>query len=471
MSLLSPLLTDLYQLTMGYGYWREGMASRRSVFHLFFRRLPFHGGVAVSAGIESLCEFISHFTFSDDDLAYLSSLTQGDGEPLFPQPYLRYLASLHLSVDIHALPEGTAVFPYEPLLRVEGPLLQCQLLETALLNCVGFQTLVATKSARICRAAGDAPVLEFGLRRAQGPDGAMSASRAAYLGGCAATSNVLAGKRWGIPVRGTHSHSWVLSFEGELDAFASYARSFPKGTVLLIDTFDTKRGIDYALSVARAMKERGDALLGIRIDSGDIAESSRLLRERLDGEGMASVQIIASGDIDEWKIHQIQEAGGCVDAWGVGTKLVSAYDQPALDVVYKLAGVEDAHGNWQWRAKRSASREKISFPGKLGIKRFESAGRYLYDLLRDENDPFSSEGVSKRGSLVMLDPEATPYDLLKPLYVEGRLATAPQTLDEARAHWRREQQRFSPSLLELEHSEYDVLIAPPLLQRIEEQMR
>lgn len=464
MSLLTPLLTDLYQLTMGYGYWREGMAERRAVFHLFFRRAPFGGEVAVAAGLELIDEFLNNFSFTQEDLDYLGSLDQPHGEPLFPQPYLEFLRGLHLSVDIDAVPEGSAIFPFEPILRVEGPLLQCQLLETTLLNSIGFQTLVATKSARICAAAGSVPVLEFGLRRAQGPDGALQASRAAYLGGCHATSNVLAGRRWGIPVRGTHSHSWVLSFDDELEAFHSYAESYPKGTILLIDTYDVDVGIRNALAVAKSLKEAGETLVGVRIDSGDIAEISRTLRGTLDGHGFPSIQIIASGDIDEWKIKKIRDKGGAVDAWGVGTKLVTAYDQPALDVVYKLSGVEDANGMWQWRAKRSAS-GKISLPGRLGVKRFIGKEGYLFDLLYDGNEAIH-QGVTREGELRDLTMNAAVHDLLVPFYRQGRCVSRPDSLHKARRRWEEERAQLPKRLLSLNDAEhYDVLLTPGLYRQ------
>ena len=255
------LLTDLYQLTMAYGYWKTGRHDQEAVFHLFFRKHPFGGGFTVAAGLATVVEYLEGLRFDPDDLAYLAGLRGNDEQPLFEPAFLDYLAEMRLGCDVHGMPEGTIVFPHEPLLRVTGPLLQAQLLETALLNIVNFQTLVATKAARVVLAARGEPVLEFGLRRAQGIDGALAASRAAYLGGCYATSNVLAGRLFGIPVRGTHAHSWVMCFDDELEAFRAYARAMPNNCVFLVDTYDTLDGVRHAIEVGQ-----GNAPAGARDD-------------------------------------------------------------------------------------------------------------------------------------------------------------------------------------------------------------
>ena len=285
MNNLNPLLTDLYQLTMSAAYWKSGRAEQEAVFHLFFRKLPFGGGYAVAAGLADAVEFLRNFRFEADDLAYLATLTGNDGSPLFGPGFLDYLGKLRMTCDVDAIPEGTVVFPHEPLVRIRGPILQGQLFETALLNVINFQTLIATKAARVCHAANGEPVLEFGLRRAQGPDGAVMASRAAYIGGCASTSNVLAGRRFGIPVRGTHAHSWVMSFDTELEAFRTYADAMPHNCTFLVDTYDTLDGVRHAIEVGRALRERGSKLAGIRLDSGDLAwlsvEARKLLRIHL----------------------------------------------------------------------------------------------------------------------------------------------------------------------------------------------
>ena len=245
------LLTDLYQLTMAYGYWKLGRAEQEAVFHLFFRKPPFAGGYAVAAGIGTALEFLDAYRFEDTDISYLGSLTGNDDRPLFDREFLEHLKNLRLTCDIDAMPEGTVAFGQEPLLRIRGPILQCQLLETPLLNMINFQTLIATQAVRICAATGGDPVLEFGLRRAQGIDGGLAASRAAYIGGCAATSNVLAGKLYGIPVRGTHAHSWIMSFDSEEQAFESYAQVMPNNCVFLVDTYDTLEGVQRAAAVGQ----------------------------------------------------------------------------------------------------------------------------------------------------------------------------------------------------------------------------
>src|SRR3984957_6137696 len=293
------LLTDLYQLTMAYGYWKEKMLDHEAVFHLTFRQEPFHGGYAITCGLSDAIDFLRNFTFRPDYLTYLAELCGSDGESLFETRFLDYLQTLRFACDIDAIPEGNVVFPHEPLLRVSGPLVQCQLFETALLNIINFQTLIATKSARICLAAKGSPVMEFGLRRAHGPDGALAASRAAYIGGCVATSNVLAGKVFGIPVRGTHAHSWVMSFQTEYEAFQGYGEVMPGNCVFLVDTYDSIEGIRNAVAVGRYLRSIGKKLIGIRLDSGDLNYLSTVARDILDQAGFKDTQIVASNDLDE----------------------------------------------------------------------------------------------------------------------------------------------------------------------------
>ncbi len=283
----TALLTDLYQLTMAYGYWKTGRDQQEAVFHLFYRHNPFRGGFAIAAGLADAVDYLRNLRFTPEDLGYLGSLTGRDGRALFEARFLEFLGNLRLTCDIDAVPEGTVVFPHEPLLRVRGPILEGQILETALLNQINFQTLIATKAARVCLAARGEPVLEFGLRRAQGIDGALTASRAAYLGGCDATSNVLAGKIYGIPVRGTHAHSWVMSFDTEREAFQAYAEAMPHNCVFLVDTYDTLKGVREAIGVGRWLRQHGHELAGIRLDSGDLAWLSVEARKLLDRAGFA----------------------------------------------------------------------------------------------------------------------------------------------------------------------------------------
>ncbi|MBN1911912.1 MAG: nicotinate phosphoribosyltransferase [Pirellulales bacterium] len=381
------LLTDLYQMTMAYGYWRLGRAEREAVFHLTFRKNPFQGGYAVAAGLEYVVEFLRRFRFMPDDLEYLASLTGNDNRPLFDRDFLDYLAELELRVDVDAIPEGTVVFPHEPLVRVSGPILQCQILETALLNIVNYQTLIATKAARVCTATGGQPVLEFGLRRAQGIDGSLAASRAAFLGGCAATSNVLAGKLLGIPVRGTHAHSWVMSFDDEFSAFEGYAQAMPNNSLFLVDTYDTLDGVRNAIRVGRQLRERGHEMVGIRLDSGDLAYLSIEARKLLDEAGFEKAAIVASNDLDEYLIASLKNQGATVTVWGVGTKLVTAYDQPALGGVYKLGAMKSDDGQWQPKVKLSEQAVKTSTPGILQVRRYRDASGPVGDMIYNELQP------------------------------------------------------------------------------------
>jgi nicotinate phosphoribosyltransferase len=378
------LLTDLYQLTMAYGYWKQGRANQEAVFHLFFRDNPFRGGYAIAAGLQYVIEFLQQIRFLPDDLEYLAGLQGNDGLPLFEQEFLDSLADLKFSVDLDAIPEGTVVFPHEPLIRVKGGILECQVLETALLNLVNFQTLIATKSSRICAATAGEPVLEFGLRRAQGIDGALAASRAAYIGGCAATSNVLAGKLFDIPVKGTHAHSWVMSFDDELTAFESYAATMPNNCVFLVDTYNTLDGVQHAIQVGRELRKQGHEMVGIRLDSGDLAHLSIESRKLLDEAGFNDAVIVASNDLDEHIIASLKSQGATITVWGVGTKLVTAYDQPALGGVYKLAALKTDDGVWQPKIKLSEQVIKTSIPGILQIRRFRNSDGAVADMIYNE---------------------------------------------------------------------------------------
>jgi nicotinate phosphoribosyltransferase len=347
------LLTDLYQLTMAYGYWKIGRDKRRAVFQLSFRSHPFQGGYTVACGLEDAIEFLSNLKFNPDDLEYLRTLRGNDNEKLFEPAFIDYLRDFRFTCDVDAVPEGTVVFPHEPLLRVTGPILQGQIIETPLLNLINFQTLIATKSARICQAARGEPVLEFGLRRAQGIDGALAASRSAFVGGCAGTSNVLAGKLFGIPVRGTHAHSWVMSFDTELEAFETYAAALPNNCVFLVDTYDTLQGVRNAVKAGELLRKTGHRMIGIRLDSGDLAYLSIEARKILDEAGFKDAAILATNDLDEHIIQSLKSQGATIAVWGVGTRLATAFDQPALGGVYKLGAIQDEHGIWRSKLKLS----------------------------------------------------------------------------------------------------------------------
>ena len=432
----SALLTDLYQLTMAYGYWKTGHTAKEAAFHLFFRKAPFQSGYTIAAGLSDAIAWLRELRFAPDDLAYLGSLTGNDGTPLFTREFLAYLAQFEFTCDVDAVPEGTLVFPNEPLLRISGPILQAQIVETALLNFLNFQTLIATKSARICLAAQGEPVLEFGLRRAQGVDGALAASRAAYLGGCAATSNVLAGQLFGIPVRGTHAHSWVMSFDDEPEAFRAYAAAMPNNCVFLVDTYDTLEGVSRAIETGHWLRAQGHEMAGIRLDSGDLAYLSIEARRMLDAAGFAKAIIVASNDLDEHIIASLKQQGARIGMWGVGTKLVTAFDQPALGGVYKLSAIRDAGEPWQYKVKLSEQSVKVSTPGILQVARFTRNNELVGDMIFNEIAP-------PKGPRVIVDPnnttrrkvipaDATREDLLVAIFRGGNLVYREPALAEIR---------------------------------------
>lgn len=430
------LLTDLYQLTMAKGYWRSGLYQRRAVFNLFFRRAPFGHPYAITAGLEAAIAWLQQFRFSVHDIQYLGSLRGADGCALFDEPFLNHLQRMAFACDIDAMPEGTAAFAHQPILRVEGPLLQVQLLETALLNIINFNTLIATKSSRIVAAAQGDPVLEFGLRRAQGIDGGISASRAAYIGGCYGTSNVLAGRLFGIPVKGTHAHSWVMSFEHEIDAFRAYAAAMPNNCIFLVDTYDTLTGVRNAITVGRELRQAGHDLLGIRLDSGDLAGLSRQARQLLDEAGFEHSVIVASNDLDEYAIRDLKAAQAPISVWGVGTRLVTAYDQAALGGVFKLAAIADEQGAWAYRIKRSEQAIKVSNPGIQQVYRFsDEAGRPIGDQIADAHSAENTDAVHRfdTGKLHIFGTE-NKEALLKPIFRAGRLVYEAPPLKAVRTH-------------------------------------
>ncbi|MDM8557277.1 nicotinate phosphoribosyltransferase [Candidatus Parabeggiatoa sp. HSG14] len=442
------LLTDLYQLTMAYGYWKTNTINKEAVFTLFFRKQPFYGGYTIAAGLETVLEYLEDLHFTKTDLDYLATLMGSDDKPLFEQAFLDYLGKLRFECDIDAMPEGTVVFPHEPLLRVQGPLLQCQLLETALLNIVNFQTLITTKAARVCQATQGEPVLEFGLRRAQGIDGALTASRAAYIGGCAGTSNVLAGKLYGIPVKGTHAHSWIMSFDSEDEAFRAYAEAMPNNCIFLVDTFNTIEGIKKAIKMGQWLQENDYQLIGIRLDSGNFVSLSQKARQLLDEAGFKQTRIVASNDLDELTIANLKAAGAKIDLWGVGTKLITSYDQPALGGVYKLTAIRDsAEGEWQHRLKISEEPAKTSNPGLLQVRRFSDSqqNEFICDMIYNQLQPpikephlVSLNAFSHHPDLVeghTTLPKNAPYqDLLIPVVRKGEPVIKLPSLTQIRQH-------------------------------------
>lgn len=432
-------MTDFYQLTMAYGYWKAGLHENEAVFYHSIRKSPFKGGYAICAGLGTLIEYLLGFQFVEEDINYLSTLKDSQGKVLFHQDFLTYLRHLKFSCDIDAIEEGCVVFPHEPLVRVKGPLLQCQLLESILLNITNFQTLIATSAARLVQATRGEPVLEFGLRRAQGFDGALMASRAAYIGGCTATSNVLAGKLFGIPVRGTHAHSWVLCFDSELEAFRNYAKTFPDRCIFLVDTYNTLEGMKNAIKVADELKDEGFQLAGVRLDSGDLAYLSKEARKLLDAAGYTDACIVGSNDLSPLVITSLKEQEAKINVWGVGTRLITAFEQSALDGVYKLSAIKSLQGKWEYKVKLSEQAIKISTPGILSVRRFyfdKHCEHAMADAIYDE-----LLGIPVKGTII--DPSdatrrcvfssQTPYrELTHAIFRKGRLVYKRPELCESR---------------------------------------
>ena len=426
------MMTDFYQLTMMYGYMREDMMDKRAVFDLFYRRTSDSSAYAVAAGLEQLIEYINNLHFEEGDVAYLRSLK------CFDEDFLQYLLTMRFDGDIYAVPEGTLVFPNEPIIRVEAPIIQAQLIETALLNIINHQTLIATKASRVVQAAQGDLVMEFGLRRAQGPDAGIYGARAAIIGGCRGTSNVLTGEMFDVAVKGTHAHSWVMSFPNEVDAFRAYAKVYPSACLLLVDTYDTlKSGIPNAITVFKELREQGYEPMGIRLDSGDLAYLSIQARKTLDDAGFPNATITASNDLDEYIIWELKAQGAKINAWGVGTRLITSNDNPALGGVYKMSAEIDG-GVLIPKMKISENPGKMTNPGKKKLLRiYGSDGMALADLIC-----LHDEVIDLNRSLTIFDPVNTwksmtlqggQYsikELLMPVFIDGKQVYTSPTLSE-----------------------------------------
>ena len=395
------LLTDLYELTMMQGYFKNP-TGQTVVFDMFYRTNPCGGGFAICAGLDQMIEYIENLTFSDEDIAYLRSLN------IFGEDFLDYLRHFHFTGDIYAIPEGTVVFPREPLVKVVAPIIEAQLVETAILNIINHQSLIATKAARVCYAAKGDPVMEFGLRRAQGPDAGIFGARAAVIAGCAGTSCVLTGKMFDIPVLGTHAHSWIMSFPDEYTAFKTYAELYPESCTLLVDTYDVlKSGVPNAIRVFEEMREEGKVLkrYGIRIDSGDLSYLSKEAYKMLSAAGFDDAIISASSDLDEYLVESLKAQDAKINSWGVGTKLITANDNPAFGGVYKLAAVKD-EGSTTFvpKIKLSENTEKVTNPGDKTVFRIYSktTGKIKADLIC-----LADEKLDPEETMVIFDPVDT----------------------------------------------------------------
>ena len=440
------LLTDFYELTMMQGYLKSGKHKEKVIFDMFYRKNPCGNGFAICCGLEQVVEYIRNLNFSEEDIDYLRSLGT------FDEDFIEYLRGFHFTGDIYAIPEGTVVFPKEPLIKVIAPVIEAQLVETAILNLVNHQSLIATKAYRVVHAAQGDGVMEFGLRRAQGPDAGIYGARAAVIAGCIGTSNVYAGQKFHMPVLGTHAHSWIMSFPTELEAFKTYARLYPNNCILLVDTYDTlKSGVKNAILCYDAMKEEGITLkrFGIRLDSGDLAYLSKKARKMLDEAGYPDAIISASNDLDENLIASLKAQGACITSWGVGTNLITSESQPSFGGVYKLAATYSDEGQWVPKIKLSENSEKITNPGNKQIYRIieKDSGKVFADYIALEEERFS-----EAEDLVLFDPIDTwkkstlkggSYEmrpLLVPIFLGGKLVYNCPSVEEIKAHCKKEQE-------------------------------
>ncbi|MCL2287108.1 MAG: nicotinate phosphoribosyltransferase [Firmicutes bacterium] len=443
-----------------------------AVFDMFYRENPCGNGYAVAAGLQQVIDYINALAFTDEDIAYLRSTGT------FNESFLEYLKGFRFSGNINAVPEGTVVFPGEPLLQVVSPLMEAQLIETAILNIINHQSLIATKASRVCWAAKGDPVLEFGLRRAQGPDAGLYGARAAMIGGCSGTSNVLAGQMFNVPVRGTHAHSWIMCFDTELEAFEYYAGLYPKACILLVDTYDTlKSGVPNAIKVFQGMRDKGIPLAnyGIRLDSGDLAYLSKQARKMLDDAGFSDAFISASNDLDENLIAELKAQGAKISLWGVGTHLITSKEYPAFGGVYKIAALSTDGGPWQHKIKLSEDPVKVTNPGVKKIFRLYDAksGKMKADLIA-----LADETLDNTEDLTIFDPiatwkrmtlkagEFTVRELLQPVFENGECVYPQLTVSEIRAYaakerdtlWEEHRRLVRPHLMPVDLSQklYDL---------------
>ena len=437
------LLTDLYELTMMQGYFKT-QENDTVVFDVFFRANPNNGGYSIMAGLEQVIQYIKNLNFTYEDVDYLRGLG------IFSEDFLQYLSGFHFSGSIYAIPEGTVIFPKEPLLKVVAPIMEAQLVETAILNIINHQSLIATKASRVVYAAQGDGIMEFGLRRAQGPDAGLYGARAAIIGGCVGTSNVLAGQMFDVPVMGTHAHSWIMSFKDEYTAFKEYAALYPNACTLLVDTYDTlKSGVPNAIRVFQEMRDAGiqPKSYGIRLDSGDLAYLSKKARKMLDDAGFTDAVIAASNDLDELLIHDLKIQGAAITSWGVGTNLITSKDCPSFGGVYKLAAIKNSDGEFVPKIKISENTEKITNPGNKTIFRVydKETGKMRADLIC-----FADETFDESEDLLLFDPNATwkktrleggsyyMREILKPVFINGECIYQSPSVKEIAAYCKQE---------------------------------
>ncbi len=420
------LLTDLYELTMMQGYFKHKDRNETVIFDAFFRNNPMDSGYSISAGLEQVIDYIENLHFEEEDISYLRSLH------IFEEDFLEYLRTFHFSGDVYAIPEGSLMFPREPMIKVIAPIMEAQLMEAAILNIVNHQSLIATKASRVCYAARGDGIMEFGLRRAQGPDAGTYGARAAVIGGCIGTSNVLTGQLFDVPVKGTHAHSWIMSFPDEYTAFKTYANMYPSACILLVDTYDTlKSGVPNAIRVFQEMKEAGIPLTfyGIRLDSGDLAYLSKKARKMLDAAGFKDAVISASNDLDEYLIDSLKVQGAAITSWGVGTHLITSKDWPSFGGVYKLAAIRGKDGKFIPKIKLSENTEKITNPGNKTIYRIyeKETGKIKADLIClvdevfDEKEPLLLFDPAEPWKKTLLDPDTyTMREMMVPVFKNGK---------------------------------------------------
>lgn len=432
------LLTDLYQLTMMNGYFENGVHEDIVVFDMFFRKNACKGGYTIVCGIEQFVDYVNNLHFSNEDIEYLKSLN------LFSDKFLKFLQEFKFTGDIYAVEEGSIMFPNEPIITVKAPLYQSQLIETALLNIVNFQSLIATKASRVCSAAQGDAVLEFGSRRAQGPDAALYGSRAAIIGGCAGTANVLAGQMFNVPIAGTHAHSWVQKFDNELEAFRAYAAVYPSKCLLLVDTYNVlNSGVPNAITVFKELAEKGYKPLGIRLDSGDLAYLSKEAYKMLNEAGFGDISITASNDLDEHAITELKLAGAKINSWGVGTKLITSSDSPSLGGVYKIVASYE-NGKFDPKIKVSEDPEKITNPGyKKVVRIYNEQGKAEADLIS-----LYDETIDTSKPLTLFHPvytwktktykDYTIKEMLKPLFINGDCKHIKKPVMEIREYVKKE---------------------------------